>query len=257
MKRAIFTLGILIPQLVFSAPSVEDLAKIVAAQQASISSLRGDVKRYVQILGDRLAYYNLDGKDGLENRSGVGPTVNRFQQMGQASAFREGSCLLDNRGVEHNKRLNSGGSLSIVGWIKPQKFSSGMIAAKHYTNSKRSWNVNMADGKLQFEIIGSDSNFVILDTALPKDGKWHHFATVYDKGLGRMTTYIDGRESNSSTVGPITLMETNLPITIGCYLLNDDATAIRDHFVGDIDEISIFNRPLSSDQVTLLMNFDS
>jgi len=77
----------------------------------------------------------------------------------------------------------------------------------------------------------------------PEDGKWHHVAmTIDDK---EESLYFDGEKAPKTVPHPPATFRHSLPIKIGARWGNE-------HFRGLIDEVKIFNRALSAEEVLLL-----
>ncbi|RIK02907.1 MAG: hypothetical protein DCC43_01595 [Candidatus Brocadia sp.] len=84
-------------------------------------------------------------------------------------------------------------------------------------------------------------------------GSWHHVVGTYDKTTGDQKLYVDGqlvhtvRHPAGNTIVPLTYFPDmkigqSGPLTRNAY------------FNGVIDEIRIFNRPLSGDEVLAIYN---
>ncbi len=73
---------------------------------------------------------------------------------------------------------------------------------------------------------------------------WHHVGVVFSGSA--LTVFIDGTlvESPSST-DPLTYI-LNRPITLGCRTA---LSGPEGYFVGDLDDVRIYNRPLTSDEI--------
>jgi hypothetical protein len=72
---------------------------------------------------------------------------------------------------------------------------------------------------------------------------WHHLAVI--QGGGRVTAYLDGREEASVTVS-----ETKAAGTPSLAIGGGDEVA--DRFEGKLDEVAVFDRPLSASEVNVL-----
>jgi hypothetical protein len=80
------------------------------------------------------------------------------------------------------------------------------------------------------------------------DGNWHHIVTTFNGSTGLMTMYIDGVfVSNTSTI-QTQILETQMPLTFGVNYDNGWA------LIGQLDEISFFNKALSEREVKDLFN---
>ncbi len=78
------------------------------------------------------------------------------------------------------------------------------------------------------------------------DGKWHRIAWVYAHGERTLRLYVDGRLDGQATA-------TALPDTEG-HIIRIGAAAPNitppNHFVGELDEVSIHDRALSPEEET-------
>lgn len=77
-----------------------------------------------------------------------------------------------------------------------------------------------------------------------QEGKWIHFAGVYDGEVMRL--YINGVEhAHRKRSGNIRPFEDDFELTLGCWAAQNH----NRNFDGDMDEISIWNRALSAEEV--------
>lgn len=81
-------------------------------------------------------------------------------------------------------------------------------------------------------------------------GGWHLVAVVYEDGVASF--YLDGRMvSRSEPVGPIAVTRPSAALLIGTdpYMPNFNRTSRVEAFMGDIDEVAIFDRPMSREEI--------
>jgi formylglycine-generating enzyme required for sulfatase activity len=87
-------------------------------------------------------------------------------------------------------------------------------------------------------------------TAPLNDAQWHHLVFTIDSGGGKM--YVDGQlVSQKDWRGAPTVVTSDLPLTIGQYLGHNSPTG---GFHGSIDEVRLYNRALSANEVLELAN---
>ena len=140
-------------------------------------------------------------------------------------------------------------------WIYPTSDGMNAIVAKmDDVNESRGWDLWLRDGRVYVHMIhqwkneGGDSIRVNTHRALPLD-KWYHVMATYDgssKAAG-VTIYVNGiAESLDLTHDHLTgSIQTDKPLCIGRRTPGNP-------FHGKIDEVKIFDRELSLDEVGLL-----
>ncbi len=92
-----------------------------------------------------------------------------------------------------------------------------------------------------------------LGTASVRDMKWHHAVVVFDRS-GNMTGYVDGNVGSSpsnisAAVGSMTVAQN---LMIGQY-----SNGGGDYFNGTLDDVRVYNRALSADEIIQLYNQSS
>jgi hypothetical protein len=86
------------------------------------------------------------------------------------------------------------------------------------------------------------------------DGKWHHFALVY-RSIGDVYLYVDGQpEASSGGVYVWSVYDTKFRIGDGSYVSSGTPVLKGGQFYGMIDDVMIFNRVLTADEVEQLYN---
>lgn len=93
-------------------------------------------------------------------------------------------------------------------------------------------------------------------TVIANDGSWHHLVGVLDEAGGKVTLYMDGKQIASSTVATKSgLQGSSLPLSIGARESGNNNPINYDfQFLGDIDDVAIYNKALTAAQVLVDYN---
>ena len=88
------------------------------------------------------------------------------------------------------------------------------------------------------------------------DGQWHHIVfAIVDAGKAEVSIYMDG-EPQEVIVGDAKELDNFIPFVQPVYIgAGNNRGAASRHFPGVIDEVRIYDRPLTADEVT--RNFES
>jgi hypothetical protein len=92
------------------------------------------------------------------------------------------------------------------------------------------------------------------------DGNWHHLAGVCDESNGVVHLYVDGRDNADATISPGTaLLAAPSGSAPGAYLISigsragtKTSTSFNNQFVGNVDEVAIFDYALNASQIQAL-----
>jgi Concanavalin A-like lectin/glucanases superfamily len=196
---------------------------------------------------DKNTFFQRDGQQYVRDLSGNGnhglvkgtkPVEGR---VGDALSFNG-----DGDGIEcaSSESLNPASALTVCAWIK-------MRAARPFASivSKDDWQNDGARGFVLRTIDDSKLNFTIGRNGWPGATSsaridlenWHHVAATYDGKTS--VTFLDGVVAGSSeTGGPISPSPYNLKI-------GQDAFANDRGFEGAIDEVAVFARTLTEEEI--------
>ena len=208
-----------------------------------------------------VAYYSFNGTAKDQSGNGNDGAImdasmasDRFGASSQCLFFPGyGYVYVSNTAATESLR-----TLTVSAWVKHDGLGSGpngvSIASKVSDDSSAlAWNLSIAPtGKLRLSAnVGSWSYFQC-ETVL-EAGVWYHVAMAYD-GL-KLTGFVNGRLDGISNL-PGSLAPSTRPIRIGAYsptLGPDDQM----FFVGKIDEVRIYNRALSDQEINDLYHFEA
>jgi Concanavalin A-like lectin/glucanases superfamily len=194
-----------------------------------------------------LAYYPFTGNARDASGNGHDGTVygpvlvaDRFGNAGDAYEFDGSNDYIE---VPDAPAFHSLNAVSLSAWFKPYSpMGSGAwakLVGKHYESYAGSfllwWQANyVCFGMPYIKVLYSGDLF---------DGKWHHAVGTYDGA--NVLLYVDGVVvAQAPATGSI--QETNYPITMG------RRESRADYFNGVIDDVLIYSRGLSSDEVLQL-----
>ena len=129
--------------------------------------------------------------------------------------------------------------LTIDMWIQPAAIATG----------QRYW---MLDNNTQYFISYLDTKFVRcgIDTqtvdsaAAITDMSWHHVACTYDRQ--KLAVYVDGDRSRCMDLSAAIPKSGTLGVAIGA---NNGAGGYTDHYIGGLDNVHVYARALSTQQI--------
>jgi hypothetical protein len=160
--------------------------------------------------------------------------------------------------IPESANLDITGAITVDAWIKVDDFSNQPQIVSKYNNndsSERSWALGIStSGHIQWGVQNGHNGSVYryADTPNPiPTGVWMHVAGTFDPNTQDVKVYINGvdslaaLEAGSSTVNSIGLGP-NTPVEIG-WLFNGPANNY--FFKGIIDEVELFNRALTADEI--------
>jgi hypothetical protein len=158
----------------------------------------------------------------------------------------------DQVSVAHAPDLNAY-PLTVTAWFRTTRvaFNYDAIVNKYGSGSGNGWSLHLYNGRLAAFYFRDGANRVYtadpgFDGGFVADGAWHHVAYTIDASGGKI--FVDGTQRGSlawtGTPGPCT---SNHPVLIGRY-------PTFGTFLGQIDEVTIWNRGLSSSEIQLRQN---
>jgi hypothetical protein len=171
-------------------------------------------------------------------------TVARTNGTTGRSAVFDGASLLK---VKNSDSLTSGKTgFTLTAWVNPYLLGGGqqMIAAKNrYSLGERQWGV-MIDKDNRFRLYVWQGRWATADAlTAPQPGHWYLVGMVVRPA--RAELWVNGRLTGQvKLTKPIS--HTKAPITFGGV---DDNGRIWQNFVGALDEIRLFDKPLDTGQM--------
>ncbi|MCP5098017.1 MAG: LamG domain-containing protein, partial [Chloroflexi bacterium] len=151
--------------------------------------------------------------------------------------------------------------ISISFWMKaPSTSNNDFLIAK----GRNGWEIRLhlveSDGRIVFSTPGLYApNNVWGHSSGPKltDDQWHHVVAMYDGE--RKIVYVDGNKVIDAAVTG-SLRKTDAPITLGSSFYsykNYSSFSISDALEGALDEVAIFNRALTDDEIQTLYTWET
>ena len=211
-------------------------------------------------LGDGLlAYYPLDG-DGRDASGhghhavmkGATVTTNRFGCMASALLFTNNPALLTPAAgcltIADTPELRPTNALTIAVWFKASTANGRNLVSKELGTGLHDSLVMWYESgsAFMFQLEDTAGNAHHISTAIPTAGLWHHAAATWDGAVLRL--YLDGSVVGSTPFTGAIRYDTN-PIYIGAD--DNDGDDVPDEgWAGSVDEVRIYNRGLSSSEVS-------
>jgi len=195
-----------------------------------------------------VAYYPFNGDANDESGSNHG-TVHGATLMPDRLGNDNSAYSFDGNDyiqVADHDSLDVSQEITISAWVNPSDVSSiRMIVSKYRDGigNERSYLLELKDGKPHLVAGGS----VLGNTALSTD-VWHHVAGVYDGSHSRI--YVDGVLDVENAVSG------TIPVTSQSLNIGRQAENGRWPFLGKMDEVRIYDRALSADEVRVLYDGD-
>jgi len=198
-----------------------------------------------------VAYFPFNGNANDETGNGYDGTVSgatltsdRFNQTDKAYNFVYNGFSSDKIQISGTSGLNfSTSGFSLSAWIKfSGTAGSGNnypIVSKHICGEQSGYILMLYNGKLTFWLAGASGYNILSTTEDYTDETWHQVVAVYDGS--NQYIYVDGLLKNS--------------IAFSYTIFNSADWALGGYngcnggFNGKVDEVKIYNRPLSDSEI--------
>lgn len=151
--------------------------------------------------------------------------------------------------------LDDTAELTISAWVKPNDIGSGLkpIVCKRTSLSSGAYLVYSQNGRIYVDINEwVSSERVYTSSSVLTANEWNHVAVVYDGDLatGKVKIYVGGAAaSTGGTETDTSIGNGAQPLCIGAF--NDR----NESFDGEIDDVKIWKRALSSGEVAILAGY--
>lgn len=167
------------------------------------------------------------------------------QVVVERSIFFDGS--VDYIDMEDNLDLNPS-EFTVSAWFKRDPADTGTksILSKRDAAFLRGYDLRILNNdRLQFWWKNGSNQVLFAPTRIP-DGEWHHVAVTFDGSRARI--FIDGVEDGSANLTPPVDTDESF------YIAAAGKGTPTQHFRGNIDEVRVWNRMLTPDQLRFIMN---
>ena len=135
---------------------------------------------------------------------------------------------------------------TLTAWVNPYRLGGNqqMIAAKNrYSLNERQWGV-MIDKDNRFRLYAWQGKWVTAEAKTTiQPGHWYHVGVVVRPSSAEL--WVNGKLADQVQLTQ-SIPQTKAPLTFGGV---DDNGRIRQNFVGALDEIRLFNKPLDAKQM--------
>ena len=161
-------------------------------------------------------------------------------QVNEALSFDGQSDCIESDIPELHEELPA---VSYEAWVKTSK-----VAYNHIISRGNSWKAGNVilyiEGDFRFTIFGYQA---VSSSGVNPDGDWHHLVGIFDGSIkppGNMLLYIDGSLEGQGSINLDEVQGLDEPLLIA----NRESSAGQ-WFQGDLDEVRIYDRALSEEEV--------
>ena len=139
---------------------------------------------------------------------------------------------------------------SVEAWVRasPQTTDNGIVTVG-YGSGGEQFDLDANNG-WRFLVRQPSGTVSFIAASAKPDGRWHHLAGVCDQAKGFVGLYIDSVLSGKASITPgAGLLAPTTPLFIGARYGFSTSTFPDLQFVGSIDEVALYDYPLSAAQV--------
>ncbi|MCX6022087.1 MAG: hypothetical protein NTZ05_10240, partial [Chloroflexi bacterium] len=175
-------------------------------------------------------------------------------KVGRAFRFNgtDAAVVVPDRGAISGLSLDS--SFSVEGWVMPSTQQSGRqwVAGK-----AGSYGILLEDGAPRTGWSWDTPNeFAVAATTPIPVGVWTHLAAVHDRTAGELRLYVNGVLVGQAATGGASVNVNTLPFQIGGLVTPQGDLPPGQFFEGRVNELNLFDRPLSADEVNAIVAAD-
>ncbi|MBK8946422.1 MAG: T9SS type A sorting domain-containing protein [Ignavibacteriae bacterium] len=209
-------------------------------------------------LGNNLKDYSGNKNDGIVIGEDPITAIDRFEHQDSARFFNiQKKNFIQ---IQNSNSLDSFASITVSVWINSLGMTNDnqtIIGKWNGSLSNQSWTLDLSyhSTQPQFGIRRSNGEIVsLISNKSLAAGEWYNITCVYD-GINT-SLYINGkRDSMLTHTSNFSIIPANTTVTIGAH--DELITSDVNRFNGGIDDIRIYNRALSENEILALYNNQS
>ncbi len=140
-------------------------------------------------------------------------------------------------------------SLTVEAWVRPRGNGYYIMSRGDNRPGFDPYGLGMqGNNVLRFQVADQFNNPAYVETTLPMY-QWTHIAATLDDSTGNLSIYTNGQLAvqSQTSIRPFGELESNRSPGLGIGNVNDGFNNFP--FIGDIDEIALYNRALSPDEI--------
>lgn len=135
---------------------------------------------------------------------------------------------------------------TLSAWVNPSDLGlDRTVIAQKRSDDGTSWALRLNNGRVVLGMNNDAENYALLSVGSIQSNHWAHIAATYDGTMGRV--WINGVEGKNKATTMV-LLQSSYPVTVGRENL---ATAGTRPFIGKIDEVRVWSRALSTNELVL------
>jgi hypothetical protein len=252
------------------SPTVTDTSNFIVMSVNPLPADIGESTISSNLSQGLAAWYPFNGNANDESGNGNNGAVIGCQLFPDRLGNNNGSYFFNGNDnlirAENSPSLNIQNSISLSAWFKTDDpdinhndNESSVIIAKARTHYSRSYSIFFADQSFSGDSLGSqlfETNNAYYPNIIASNywnNEWHLISSTYDYSSGISKIFIDGQLKNTLNIGQVNLMQTTVPLTLGCYL-SPLSSPYRGFYHGALDDIRIYNRAITSEEILCLYN---
>ena len=154
---------------------------------------------------------------------------------------------------ESDSLQNIAKEITLFARIRPERMKNNVLILGRNAgmDERRGWALKLSQGRFpQFDISRPGARSGVISDEAVEPGRWHHIAATFKEGRSRI--YVEGEDVGTRPVcWPSRLRNVkNVPVRIG----GPDPDKPSKGFEGLVDEIRVYSRVLSQDEIQGLIN---
>jgi len=134
--------------------------------------------------------------------------------------------------------LDPSDAFSFEAWVKPQSCTSGYVLSKALRDTVGQYRVYCSSGSIVFAMMDRDFNWRSLSTPI-SNGAWQHVIGTWNGT--NVVLYLNGQQKSSGVLKSVASWPSSIEI---------GASEAAEHFNGFIDDVRVWDRALSSGEVS-------
>jgi len=214
------------------------------------NSLESQVPGYVPIAG-LVSWYPFNGNandESINDNNGIVYGANLVNDRnGVSNSAYSCDGVDDFISLAGNEEITNDFSISF--WFNPQSADPGYLIDRDFCGTDNDWSIYYSENKLNIRYGMTGADYFIIPDDINEVGNWFHIVIVRNESIGKLIYYLNGSVLDQIDYPAGAYTNTGLPILIGESNCLPDINA---NFNGFIDDIGIWERPLSNLEVNQL-----